>query len=224
MSNIGQNIDSIKGGLKEGVRLVAVSKYHPVEDLQAAYDAGQRIFGESHAQEMKAKEAVLPKDIEWHFIGHLQTNKVKYIAPFVSLIHSVDSLRLLQEIDRQAAKNGRVIDCLLQIHIAEEETKFGLDEEEMKSILASEEYKSLNNIRIAGLMCMASNTDNEEQIRREFEQVKLMFDRTKETFFKDSPHFRELSMGMSDDYHIAMEVGCTLVRVGSKIFGLRNYA
>lgn len=223
MSNIGQNIDSIKSGLKDGVRLVAVSKYHPVEDLLGAYDAGQRIFGESHAQEVKAKEAVLPKDIEWHFIGHLQTNKVKYIAPFVSLIHAVDSLKLLQEIDKQAAKNGRTIDCLLQIHIAQEETKFGLNEDEARMILASDEYKSLGNIRIAGLMCMASNTDDEEQIRNEFRQVKQMFDRIKDEFFHDAPHFRELSMGMSDDYHIAIEEGSTLVRVGSKIFGMRNY-
>lgn len=223
MSNIGQNIDSIKGGLTEGVKLVAVSKYHPVEDLQAAYDAGQRIFGESHAQEVTAKEAVLPKDIEWHFIGHLQTNKVKYIAPFVSLIHSVDSLKLLKEIDKQAAKNGRVIDCLLQIHIAEEETKFGLAEEELVALLESEEYRSLKNIRIDGLMCMATNTDDEEQIRREFRQVKEIFDRTKNEYFSTSEHFSELSMGMSDDYHIAMEEGSTLVRVGSKIFGLRNY-
>lgn len=223
MSNIGQNIDLIKGGLTEGVRLVAVSKYRPVEDLQAAYDAGQRIFGESHAQEVMAKESVLPKDIEWHFIGHLQTNKVKYIAPFVSLIHSVDSLKLLKEIDKQAAKNGRMIDCLLQIHIAEEETKFGLDEEELAKLLESEEYRSLKNIRIDGLMCMATNTDDEEQIRREFRQVKKIFDRIKNECFPTSEHFKELSMGMSDDYHIAMEEGSTLVRVGSKIFGLRNY-
>jgi pyridoxal phosphate enzyme (YggS family) len=224
MNNIGTNIETVTRGLKKGVRLVAVSKFHPATDLQAAYDAGQRIFGESHAQEVTAKAATLPKDIEWHFIGHLQTNKVKYIAPFVSLIHSVDSLKLLKEIDRQGMKNDRAIDCLLQIHIAKEETKFGLSENEVHSILASEEYARMRHIRICGIMCMATNTDDEEQIRQEFRQVKGMFDRIKTRFFADAEHFKELSMGMSDDYHIAMEEGSTLVRVGSKIFGERTYA
>ena len=224
MNSVGRNIDEVKSGLHEGVRLVAVSKYQPIEALQNAYDAGQRIFGESHAQELKAKEQVLPKDIEWHFIGHLQTNKIKYIAPFVALIHSVDSLKLLKEINKHAEKNGRTIGCLLQIHIAEEETKFGLNEDELTSLLESEEYKELRNIRIDGLMCMATNTDDEEQIRQEFRQVKSMFDRIKTRFFANAEYFKELSMGMSDDYHIAMQEGSTLVRVGSKIFGLRNYA
>ena len=224
MNNIRENILSIKSELEEGVRLVAVSKYHPVEDLQSAYDAGQRVFGESHAQEVMAKESKLPKDIEWHFIGHLQTNKIKYIAPFISLIHSVDSLKLLREIDKHAKKNERVINCLLQIHIAQEDTKFGLSEEELTNLLESEEYRTLSNIRIDGLMCMATNTDDKEQIRREFKQVKDIFNKIKEKFFPASEHFCELSMGMSDDYHIAMQEGSTLVRVGSKIFGMRNYA
>lgn len=223
MNNIGENILSVNSELSEGVRLVAVSKFHPVEDLQSAYDAGQRIFGESHAQELVAKEAVLPKDIEWHFIGHLQTNKIKYIAPFISLIHSVDSLKLLKEIDKHAKKSERTISCLLQIHIAQEDTKFGLDENELHTLLSSEDFKQLRNIRIDGLMCMATNTDDDNQIREEFRQVKNMFERIKTEFFPSSEHFRELSMGMSDDYHIAMQEGSTLIRVGSKIFGMRNY-
>ena len=224
MNDIRKNILSVRSEQTEGVRLVAVSKFHPVEDLQSAYDAGQRIFGESHAQEVMAKESVLPKDIEWHFIGHLQTNKIKYIAPFISLIHSIDSLKLLKEIDKHAKKNGRVINCLLQIHIAQEDTKFGLTEEELTCLLESEEYRTLNNIRIDGLMCMATNTDDEGLIRQEFKQVKQIFNKIKEKYFPESEHFCELSMGMSDDYHIAMQEGSTLVRVGSKIFGMRNYA
>ena len=168
MNSIGESIELIRGEIPEGVRLVAVSKYHPVEKLMVAYEAGQRVFGESHAQEVTAKSKMLPEDIEWHFIGHLQTNKVKYIAPFISLIHSVDSLKLLKEIDRQAAKNGRIINCLLQIHIADEETKFGLDETELSVLLESEEYDAMKNVRIDGLMCMATNTDDEEKIRNEF--------------------------------------------------------
>ena len=224
MNDIRKNILSVRSELTEGVRLVAVSKFHPVEDLQSAYDAGQRIFGESHAQEVIAKESVLPKDIEWHFIGHLQTNKIKYIAPFISLIHSIDSLKLLKEIDKHAKKNGRVINCLLQIHIAQEDTKFGLTEEKLTCLLESEEYRALSNIRIDGLMCMATNTDDEGLIRQEFKQVKQIFNKIKEKYFPESEHFCELSMGMSDDYHIAMQEGSTLVRVGSKIFGMRNYA
>lgn len=224
MNDIRKNILSVRSELTEGVRLVAVSKFHPVEDLQSAYDAGQRIFGESHAQEVMAKESVLPKDIEWHFIGHLQTNKIKYIAPFISLIHSIDSLKLLKEIDKHAKKNGRVINCLLQIHIAQEDTKFGLTEEKLTCLLESEEYRALSNIRIDGLMCMATNTDDEGLIRQEFKQVKQIFNKIKEKYFPESEHFCELSMGMSDDYHIAMQEGSTLVRVGSKIFGMRNYA
>ena len=221
MNSIGESIELIRGEIPEGVRLVAVSKYHPVEKLMVAYEAGQRVFGESHAQEVTAKSKMLPEDIEWHFIGHLQTNKVKYIAPFISLIHSVDSLKLLKEIDRQAAKNGRIINCLLQIHIADEETKFGLDETELILLLESDEYGSMRNVRIDGLMCMATNTDDEEKIRNEFRKVREMFDKVKSKYFGSANHFRELSMGMSDDYPIAMQEGSTLIRVGSKIFGNR---
>lgn len=222
MSSIGSCVEELKKSVARGVELVAVSKYHPVERLMEAYAAGQRIFGESHAQEVMAKERVMPKNIEWHFIGHLQTNKVKYIAPFIRLIHSVDSLRLLKEIDRQAERHGRTICCLLQIHIAEEESKFGLDKEELAALLESEEYKGLKNVRIDGLMCMATNTDNEDKIREEFRSVKKLFDEVKHKFFLSAPHFKELSMGMSDDYPIAMEEGSTLIRVGSKIFGNRS--
>ena len=221
MNSIGENIELIRDEIPEGVRLVAVSKYHPVEKLMVAYEAGQRVFGESHAQEVTAKSKMLPEDIDWHFIGHLQTNEVKYIAPFVSLIHSVDSLKLLKEIDRQAAKNGRIISCLLQIHIADEETKFGLDETELSVLLESEEYGAMKNVRIDGLMCMATNTDDEEKIRNEFRKVREMFDKVKSKYFGSAKHFKELSMGMSDDYPIAIQEGSTLIRVGSKIFGNR---
>ena len=221
MNNISESIRLIWDEMPIGVRLVAVSKYHTVEKLMVAYEAGQRGFGESHAQEGTAKSKVMPEDIEWHFIGHLQTNKVKYIAPFVSLIHSVDSLKLLKEIDRQAAKNGRIINCLLQIHIADEETKFGLDETELILLLESDEYDSMRNVRIDGLMCMATNTDDEEKIRNEFRKVREMFDKVKSKYFGSANHFRELSMGMSDDYPIAIQEGSTLIRVGSKIFGSR---
>ncbi len=221
MNSISESIRQIRDEMPIEVRLVAVSKYQPVEKLMEAYKAGQRVFGESHAQEVTAKSKMLPEDIDWHFIGHLQTNKVKYIAPFVSLIHSVDSLKLLKEIDRQAAKNGRIISCLLQIHIADEETKFGLDETELILLLESDEYGSMRNVRIDGLMCMATNTDDEEKIRNEFRKVREMFDKVKSKYFGSASHFRELSMGMSDDYPIAMQEGSTLIRVGSKIFGNR---
>jgi len=221
---ISQNLNKVKATLKEGVRLVAVSKYHPVEDLQEAYDAGQRIFGESHVQELTGKYEVLPKDIEWHFIGHLQTNKVKYIAPFVSLIHAVDTLKLLREIDRQAQKSGRVIDCLLQMHIAQEETKFGFTPSELLDMLAEGEWKTLTNVRIVGLMCMATNTDDESQIRNEFHYAYECFQNVKAQYFSAEPSFKELSMGMSGDYLIAQEEKSTMVRVGSMIFGARNYS
>lgn len=221
---ISQNLNRVKATLKEGVRLVAVSKYHPVEDLQEAYDAGQRIFGESHVQELTGKYEVLPKDIEWHFIGHLQTNKVKYIAPFVSLIHAVDTLKLLREIDRQAQKSGRVIDCLLQMHIAQEETKFGFTPSELLDMLAEGEWKTLTNVRIVGLMCMATNTDDESQIRNEFHYAYECFQNVKAQYFSAEPSFKELSMGMSGDYLIAQEEKSTMVRVGSMIFGARNYS
>ncbi len=203
-------------------RLVAVSKTKPPEILQEAYEAGIRVFGENKVQEMVEKFEVLPKDIEWHFIGHLQRNKVKYIAPFVSLIHAVDSLKLLQEIDKQALRNNRTIDCLLQIYIAQEHTKFGLAEIEVLELLQSESCQNLKNIRLRGLMGMATNTDNLVQIRQEFRALKNLFEKIKTKFtYLDNLYFSEISMGMSGDYQIALEEGSTLVRVGSKLFGSR---
>lgn len=204
--------------------LVAISKTKPLEALQAAYDAGQRVFGENKVQEMTDKQEQLPKDIQWHMVGHLQTNKVKYLAPYVSLIHSVDRLKLLQEINKQAAKHDRVIEVLLQMHIAEEDTKFGLDEAELEEILSPEVLNTLQNIRVIGLMGMATNTDDEAQIRKEFGSLKKLFDRVKEQHKSERVAMRELSMGMSGDYQIALEEGSTMVRVGSAIFGARNYA
>ncbi|MCM1312262.1 MAG: YggS family pyridoxal phosphate-dependent enzyme [Bacteroides sp.] len=221
---VGENLKNVIKDLDNGVRLVAVSKYHPVEELQEAYDAGQRIFGESQVQELTAKEKVLPKDIEWHFIGHLQTNKVKYIAPFVSLIHAVDSVRLLKEIDRQGAKVMRRIPCLLQVHIAREETKFGFAPDELYAMLDEGEWRRMEHVRIAGIMCMATNTDDDGQIRTEFCLAHQIFEKVKQTYFEEDNGFSELSMGMSHDYAIAMEEGSTLVRVGSKIFGDRDYS
>ena len=220
---ISENLQKIRATLKPDVRLVAVSKFHPVEALQEAYDAGQRIFGENHVQELVSKEAVLPKDIEWHFIGHLQTNKVKYIAPFVSLIHSMDSLKLMKEIDKQGQKCGRVIDALLQIHVAAEETKFGFTPEEVIKMLAEGEWKNYTHVRLVGLMAMATNTDDDAQIAREFDTVQRLFHTLKTNYFADNPEFNQLSMGMSGDYLIAQEHGSTLVRVGSMIFGPRIY-
>lgn len=221
---IAENLKTVLASLKPGVALVAVSKFHPVEALQEAYDAGQRVFGESHVQELVAKQEVLPKDIEWHFIGHLQTNKVKYMAPFVSLIHAVDSVKLLKEIDKQAQKCGRVIDVLLQIHVAKEETKFGFTPDEVVDVLEAGEWKTLPNVRVVGLMAMATNTDDEGQIAEEFDTVQLLFARLKDRFFAESPDFKVLSMGMSGDYLIAQEHGSTMVRVGSMIFGERDYS
>ncbi|MBO7593312.1 MAG: YggS family pyridoxal phosphate-dependent enzyme [Bacteroidaceae bacterium] len=220
---ISENLQKIRATLKPDIRLVAVSKFHPVEALQEAYDAGQRIFGENHVQELVAKEAVLPKDIEWHFIGHLQTNKVKYIAPFVSLIHSMDSLKLMKEIDKQGQKCGKVIDVLLQIHVAAEETKFGFTPEEVVQMLAEGEWNNYAHVRIVGLMAMATNTDDEAQIAQEFDIVQRLFNTLKTSVFADHPEFKEISMGMSGDYLIAQEHGSTMVRVGSMIFGPRNY-
>ena len=204
------------------VKLVAVSKTKPVEMIQAAYDAGQRDFGENKAQDMAAKFPQLPQDIRWHFIGHLQTNKVKYIAPFVSLIHAADSLKILKEINKQAIKNNRTIDFLMEFHIAEEASKFGLDIETAESILQSEEYNSLQNIRLCGVMGMATYTTDTKQIHNEFGHLHTIFNILKEKHFRDAGHFKEISMGMSGDYHIAIEEGATIVRVGSKIFGTRN--
>ena len=219
---IGDRLQQVKATLASGVKLVTVSKFHPVEALQEAYDAGQRVFGESHVQELVAKQQVMPSDIQWHFIGHLQTNKVKYLASFVSLIHAVDSLKLLKEIDKQAQKCGRVIDVLLQVHVATEETKFGFTPDELLAMLGGGEWR-MPHVRVVGLMAMATNTDDEEQIAGEFEQVKSLFGIVQERFFSDCPEFKELSMGMSGDYLIAQQHGATMVRVGSLIFGERTY-
>ena len=221
--NIQANLKEVLANLPESVRLVAVSKFHPCEAIESAYAIGQRIFGESKVQELQEKYEALPKDIEWHFIGHLQTNKVKYIAPYIALIHAVDSYKLLVEINKQAAKNNRVIPCLFEIHIAEEDSKFGFTMDSCREMLKNEDWKSLKNISIAGVMGMATNTDNTEQIRNEFERLHLFFKELKENFFIDSPEFKEISMGMSHDYLLAIDAGSTLVRVGSNIFGERNY-
>lgn len=220
---IAENIKQILSELPAGVRLVAVSKFHPNEAIEEAYSVGQRVFGESKVQEMTAKYESLPKDIEWHFIGHLQTNKIKYIVSYVALIHGVDSYKLLAEINKQAAKENRVVNCLLQLHIASEETKFGFSFDECREMLAARDWKELKNIRICGLMGMATNSDNSEQIKTEFCSLSSFFQEVKSTCFADTETFRELSMGMSHDYHEAITVGSTLVRVGSKIFGERNY-
>ena len=220
---IKENLEKIKGTLPESVTLVAVSKTKPVSDLQEAYDAGQRIFGENHALEMRDKHEVLPSDIQWHFIGHLQTNKIKYIIPYVHLIHSIDSFRLLQEVNRQAARHERVVGCLLQFHIATEETKFGFSLEECLEMLQSPEFTTLHNVEICGVMGMASLTDDNTQIHREFATLRHHFQQLKEEFFAQQDSFKELSMGMTDDYPIAIEEGSTMIRVGSAIFGARNY-
>ena len=221
--HIAEQISRLHQELPEGVSLLAISKYQPIEALQEAYDAGQRMFGENHIQEMAAKAAALPKDIAWHFTGHVQTNKIKYMAPFVSLIHAVDSFRLLREINKHAAKHERCIDCLLQIHIAQEETKYGLSVDECRQLLANEPWRELQHIRITGLMAMGSNTDDLEQVRNEFRKIKLLFDELKSTYFVDEPSFCQLSEGMTDDYPIAIEEGSTIVRIGSMIFGERKY-
>lgn len=223
MSTIGQQIEDITRELPEGVRLVAVSKYHSADSIREAYESGQRVFGESHALELKDKHEMLPKDIRWHFIGHLQTNKVKYIIPYVDLIHSVDSVKLLREIDKQAAKVGRTVRCLLQLHIAQEETKFGFTPEECMAFLEEGEWKQMTHVRLCGIMCMASNVDDTVQIRNEFHRAHLFYNKVKEMFFAQEEDFRECSWGMSDDYPIAIEEGSTLIRVGSKIFGARKY-
>ena len=220
---IQENLNIVRATVPSNVTLIAVSKTKPVADLQEAYDAGQRIFGENKALEMRDKYQELPKDIQWHFIGHLQTNKIKYIAPFVTLIHAIDSLSLLEAVNKEAAKNNRVIDCLLQFHIAQEETKFGLDMEEAKSLLESESFKNLKNINICGVMGMATFTDDVVQVRNEFKNLRNIFEALKENYFRANDSFKEISMGMSDDYPIAIEEGATMVRVGSKIFGARNY-
>ena len=223
MYDVKGNLKQVLSHLPQGVRLVAISKYHPNEYITAAYEEGQRIFGESHEQELRGKHESLPKDIQWHFIGHLQTNKVKYIAPYVTMIEAVDSLKLLLEIDKQAAKNGRVIDVLLELHIAEEETKYGLSPDALREMLAGGEWRSLQHVRICGLMMMASNVDDEAQIRSEFRLAHDLFDEVKADYFADAPSFCERSWGMSHDYQIAVEEGSTMVRIGTTIFGPRIY-
>ena len=217
--------DNIKSLNREtnpiNVTLIAVSKTKPVEEVQEAYDAGQRLFGENMVQELVEKYEQLPKDIQWHLIGHLQSNKVKYIAPFISMIQSVDSLKLLQEIDKHAEKNNRTIDCLLQIYIADEETKFGLGFDEAIELLRSDELNALKHIRIRGLMGIATNTDNEKQLKEEYYELKTFFDGIKQSFFRKDPAFDTLSMGMSADYKIAIEQGSNMIRLGSTIFGKR---
>ena len=219
---IKDNLQEIKNSIPEHVTLVAVSKTKPIADLQEAYDAGQRVFGENKVQEMVTKYDELPKDIEWHMIGHLQRNKVKYMAHFVSLIHGVDSFKTLKEINKQAQKHNRVINCLLQAHIAEEETKFGLSFDEITEIINSEEFNKLQNINVVGLMGMATFTDNEHQIKNEFSSLQNYFNSIK-SISKDNLQPKILSMGMSGDYQLAIECGSTMVRIGSSIFGVRNY-
>lgn len=220
--SIAINLNDIKSSLPEQVTLVAVSKTKPISDLKEAYEAGQRIFGENKIQEMTDKYEEMPKDIEWHMIGHVQTNKVKYMAPYVSLIHGVDSFKLLKEINKQALKNNRIIDCLLQIHIAEEETKFGLDKKELEEILFSEEFKNFKNIKIVGLMGMATFTENQDQIKKEFLHLKSIFNTLQNQFETSNLKLKILSMGMSGDYQLAISCGSTMVRIGSSIFGHRK--
>ncbi|MDY4626218.1 MAG: YggS family pyridoxal phosphate-dependent enzyme [Prevotella sp.] len=221
--DVAKNLRAVLANLPAGVRLVAISKFHPNEYIEAAYAAGQRIFGESHEQELAQKVKTLPKDIEWHFIGHLQTNKVKYIAPYISMIEAVDSMKLLREINKQALKNNRVIPVLLELHIAEEETKYGLTLDACRELLEAGEWRDLKGVSIHGLMMMASNVDDEGQIRKEMLTAAQFFDEVKERYFADCPEFKERSWGMSHDYKIAVECRSTMVRVGTSIFGPRVY-
>ncbi len=221
--SIASNLQRLKSELPSNVSLVAISKTHPVETVMEAYHAGQRVFGENKVQELVAKYEAMPRDIEWHLVGHLQTNKVKYIASFVKLIQSVDSLKLLTVIDREAQKHNRVIDCLLQVHIATEETKFGLSVDELDELLASAEYRGLRNVRVVGLMGMATFTDNMDQVRMEFRFLAGVFASLKRRYFTNESSFGVLSMGMSGDYTVAVEEGSTMVRIGSNIFGHRSY-
>ncbi len=220
--SIAENISDIRKSIPKGVTLVCVSKYHPLEALQEAYSVGERVFGESRAQEMAMKHEALPKDIEWHMIGHLQTNKVKYIAPFVSLIHSVDSLELLSQIDKSAEKNGRIIDCLIQLHVAAEESKFGFLPGEASFMLSSEEFQEMKHVRIRGVMGMATHTDDVERVKADFVAIKREFDTLKSTFFEKYDFFDTISMGMSGDFQLAITEGSTMVRIGTTIFGERK--
>lgn len=223
MINVKENIRKLQDSLPKGVGLVAVSKFHPVELLCEAYDAGQRIFGESRAQELLQKVGQMPDDVKWHFIGHLQTNKVRAIVPYVAMIHSIDSEKLLRVVDSEAERAGRVVDVLLQLHVAQEETKYGMTADECVAMVESGVLAELTHVRVCGVMGMATNTDDENEIRAEFRKIKQVFDLLHEGCLHDSDCFREISMGMSDDYQIAVEEGSTLVRVGHSIFGERQY-
>ncbi len=220
---IAENLERIRKEIPDHVTLVAVSKTKPVSDIQEAMAAGQVVFGENKAQELITKAEILPEKVQWHMIGHLQTNKVKYIAPFVTLIHSADSLKVLKTINKEAGKNERMINCLLQIHIAKEQSKYGFSADEVSQVLTSEAFKSLEHVNITGVMGMATFTDDAAQVRGEFKMLKTLFEHLKETYFADNDTFREISMGMSNDYKIAIEEGSTMVRIGSDIFGERNY-
>lgn len=223
MFDVAKNLHEVLDTLPDGVKLVAISKFHPKEYIEAAYREGQRIFGESHEQELAGKVQSLPKDIEWHFIGHLQTNKVKYIAPYISMIEAVDTVKLLKEINKQAAKYNRVINVLLELHIAEEESKYGFTPDACREFLKSGEWRELKNVHISGLMMMASNVEDKDQIRKEMTFASNLFDELKVTYFSDDPEFKERSWGMSHDYPIAVECYSTMVRVGTAIFGPRVY-
>mgnify|MGYP000857823267 FL=1 len=223
MFDVAKNLHEVLDTLPDGVKLVAISKFHPKEYIEVAYHEGQRIFGESHEQELAGKVESLPKDIEWHFIGHLQTNKVKYIAPYISMIEAVDTVKLLKEINKQAAKHNRVINVLLELHIAEEDSKYGFTPDACRDFLKSGEWRELKNVHISGLMMMASNVEDQEQIRKEMTFASNLFDELKATYFSDDPEFKERSWGMSHDYPIAVECHSTMVRVGTAIFGPRVY-
>ena len=221
--SIQSNIQELRKHIPSDVKLVCVSKFHPAETVMEAYDAGERIFGESRVQELVQKQPELPADIQWHFIGHLQTNKIKFIVPFVKLIHGVDSWKVLNEINKQAEKAAKKTACLLQVHIADEETKFGFSEEELIDLISGNELQNLHNVQIAGLMGMATFTRDENQVRKEFRTLKVLFDKIKSEYFSDDDAFCELSMGMSQDYQIAIEEGSTMIRIGTSIFGEREY-
>ncbi|MDR1543646.1 MAG: YggS family pyridoxal phosphate-dependent enzyme [Prevotellaceae bacterium] len=220
--SIKYNLQHIRATIPAGVTLVCVTKFHPAHTVAQAYSAGERIFGESRVPELVQKHEALPKDIQWHFIGHLQTNKVKFIVPFISLIHSVDSENLLAKIDAEAAKIGKIVNCLLEVHIAQEDSKYGFSPTALTEFLAARRWATMKNIRICGLMGMATYTDNVEQIRGEMQLLKQLFDRARKDFFADCEWFTELSIGMSDDYHVAIEEGSTIIRIGTSIFGARS--
>ena len=221
--SITENFEKVKKNIPNSVKIVAVSKTKPIEDIQELYRYGHKIFGENKVQELVYKKENLPNDIEWHMIGHLQSNKVKYIVPFISLIHSVDNFKLLKEINKRATKVNRIIDCLLEVHIAKEESKYGFREKELYEMLENKEFKELKNVRICGLMGIATNTDDKNQVRKEFQYLRELYESTRQKYFSDKPYFKELSMGMTADYMIAIEEGATIVRIGSAIFGPRNY-